>query len=567
MSAITYPLDTVGTSVLNLVTNEVHNPIMGSKAVFAIDSGSYYADSMVVTDAHGTVAKIGVDWYPSIPDEMITGISKKLCCHLVVLTNSALQMPVTVQYQTPGGGYNYVAQVFVDAFYRLGFHLLAKPWSIIFYNALTLPPIFFEYSKHQADQGIQVGFEYLITAMNRIADTLMYGDIYAHEVIRVYATDLMKWHLAQPDPHPQYLMKGDYVGMPSVYRPKNLLPLDNTTDIAIGTTLKASTYYALYGAVQTKSQYQVSTDLSFIGAALLQDVTKTSDFTVASIDPSIPPNTKVYWRVRYANSLNEWSQWSIPTAFTVGSNVGVSKVINLVGVSSYKLPSDVNVFSATGRGSDGGVVYIPPSSGAPAVWQEGQALWPTPAPFPMIIFYDGDTQYSTGMDTVGLGLVVIRTEQGEVRDKTISLSIGHGYVGFFNVAAVVPPGHWTGTTWVIDGSGPWPVTISGPFQVVRTDGTTVDNPRASVSIPDFYWGVMPMMLSPGSGPIPGSNQPFNGNATTLAVAGTSYSFPGGIGAPAPDAATIPFALESNGQTLSHSVPTGGTLTITYVTRT
>jgi hypothetical protein len=105
-----------------------------------------------------------------------------------------------------------------------------------------------------------------------------------------------------------------------ILTPTNVSPADETTDIGETPTLEGSPYYSLYGKTQKSSQWQVSTDPTFAttdydsGEVLGVGVTHT--VPAGNLDSA----ETYYWRVRYRDIDDVFSEYSTPTEFNTAAS-------------------------------------------------------------------------------------------------------------------------------------------------------------------------------------------------------------------------------------------------------
>ena len=105
-----------------------------------------------------------------------------------------------------------------------------------------------------------------------------------------------------------------------VVTPTNVSPADLATDIGETPTLTGSTYYSLYGKTQKSSQWQVSTDNTF--ATTDYDSGEVLGVGVTHVVPAsnLSVSTTYYWRVRYRDSDDTYSEYSTPTEFETSAS-------------------------------------------------------------------------------------------------------------------------------------------------------------------------------------------------------------------------------------------------------
>jgi hypothetical protein len=102
-----------------------------------------------------------------------------------------------------------------------------------------------------------------------------------------------------------------------VLTPTNVSPADEATDIGETPTLEGSPYYSLYGKAQKSSQWQIDTTPSFSSSPLVYDSGEVLGVGVTHAVPAgnLTASTTFYWRTRYRDIDDTWSDWSTPTEF------------------------------------------------------------------------------------------------------------------------------------------------------------------------------------------------------------------------------------------------------------
>jgi hypothetical protein len=105
-----------------------------------------------------------------------------------------------------------------------------------------------------------------------------------------------------------------------VVTPTNVSPADLATDIGETPTLTGSTYYSLYGKAQKSSQWQVSTDNTFATTDYDSGEVLGVGVTHAVPDGNLSASTTYYWRVRYRDTDDTYSEYSTPTEFETAAS-------------------------------------------------------------------------------------------------------------------------------------------------------------------------------------------------------------------------------------------------------
>lgn len=103
-----------------------------------------------------------------------------------------------------------------------------------------------------------------------------------------------------------------------VRTPANVSPANAATNVAATPTLTGSVFLSLYGLGQNGAQFQVSTSSDF--GTVLHDSGTLGAVTAYTLPTGVlAVSTTYFWRVRYRDEENVWSEWSAPTSFTTAS--------------------------------------------------------------------------------------------------------------------------------------------------------------------------------------------------------------------------------------------------------
>jgi len=105
-----------------------------------------------------------------------------------------------------------------------------------------------------------------------------------------------------------------------VATPTNVSPANAATDIGETPTLTGSTYLSLYGKTQKSSQWQVSTVSDFASTAYDSGEVVAVGVTHAVPAGNLSTSQLYYWRTRYRDSDDTWSDWSTATTFTTAAS-------------------------------------------------------------------------------------------------------------------------------------------------------------------------------------------------------------------------------------------------------
>ena len=107
-----------------------------------------------------------------------------------------------------------------------------------------------------------------------------------------------------------------------VATPTNVDPTDEETDIGEEPTLEGSLYYSLYGKTQKSSQWQIDETSDFSSSPLTYDSGEVLGVGVTHAVPAgnLQVSTTYYWRVRYRDSDDVYSEYSTPTEFETSAS-------------------------------------------------------------------------------------------------------------------------------------------------------------------------------------------------------------------------------------------------------
>lgn len=135
-------------------------------------------------------------------------------------------------------------------------------------------------------------------------------------------------------------------GFDEVLTPSNVSPANAATDIYDDGTLTASTFYTVYnGVTHAASQWQVSTSSAFTTTVIDTGDNVSSLTSYMMTAGVLDVSTTYYWRVRYKNSLGEYSSWSTGTSFTTAS---VFRFTESITISSDTTNYVLNTAKVTG---------------------------------------------------------------------------------------------------------------------------------------------------------------------------------------------------------------------------
>jgi hypothetical protein len=107
-----------------------------------------------------------------------------------------------------------------------------------------------------------------------------------------------------------------------ILTPSNVSPADEATDIGETPTLEGSPYFSLYGKTQKSSQWQIDTNANFNSSPLVYDSGEVLGVGVTHAVPAgnLEVSETYYWRVRYRDIDDTYSEYSTPTEFDTAAS-------------------------------------------------------------------------------------------------------------------------------------------------------------------------------------------------------------------------------------------------------
>ena len=107
-----------------------------------------------------------------------------------------------------------------------------------------------------------------------------------------------------------------------IVTPTNVSPADEAIDIGETPTLTGSAYLSLYGKTQKSSQWQIDETSDFTSSPLTYD---SGEVVAVGVTHAVPAgnlevSTTYYWRVRYRDVDDTYSEYSTPTEFATAAS-------------------------------------------------------------------------------------------------------------------------------------------------------------------------------------------------------------------------------------------------------
>jgi hypothetical protein len=125
----------------------------------------------------------------------------------------------------------------------------------------------------------------------------------------------------------------DNQGMLPPDQPVAVSPINGATDISLTPTLVASAFSHPQSKMHESSQFQVCDDSACASVAV--DSAEIAATTSWAVSPALNSGTHYYWRARYKDCCNMWSDWSDTT------NADFTTVCTLPGAAVKVSPPDV----------------------------------------------------------------------------------------------------------------------------------------------------------------------------------------------------------------------------------
>ena len=101
-----------------------------------------------------------------------------------------------------------------------------------------------------------------------------------------------------------------------IARPSNIQPASGASGVAVMPTLQSSAFAVGAGSdTHSKSQWQIASDAQL--TTVLYDSGEHGDLTTHAVTAPLQTLVTYHWRVRHKGASIGWSDWSLPTPFTV----------------------------------------------------------------------------------------------------------------------------------------------------------------------------------------------------------------------------------------------------------
>lgn len=176
---VRYPLDTTGINPDNFVSGEVHHLVDRQKRAIATTYGPFFNDSVSIVEVNtNRILTHGVHY---VFAELYQGATLKYgksVSGVIIVIDSNVLPDVSISYQVLGGEYSYSTDALVNL---LNAKIDDDP-TISWYNIIgkpdLLPP-----SQHLHDVGDVFGFEYVVQALERIRNAILWSDVPTYDAL------------------------------------------------------------------------------------------------------------------------------------------------------------------------------------------------------------------------------------------------------------------------------------------------------------------------------------------------------------------------------------------------
>lgn len=177
-----YPEDPTGVNPNNLVINEPHDLGPARNRAFVPTYGSYFTESMIVTEAvTNRVLTKGVHYIAAQLQQDASMAMDKEICAVVVVIDPDVRDSLLFTYQVVGGVFSTSASALAQMIENLDIDYRAVEWGAIIGKPTAFPP-----APHLHDIGDIYGFEYLVEALDALRNAILIGDEAAHDELRQY---------------------------------------------------------------------------------------------------------------------------------------------------------------------------------------------------------------------------------------------------------------------------------------------------------------------------------------------------------------------------------------------
>jgi hypothetical protein len=103
-------------------------------------------------------------------------------------------------------------------------------------------------------------------------------------------------------------------------KPVNQAPADSATDLQESPTVQGSAYNSVVGSTQQALQVQISTTDGDFSSPVYDSGTKPAGTSLSIPRGELGTDTTYYWRIRYQDGQETWSDWSDGTSFVTSAS-------------------------------------------------------------------------------------------------------------------------------------------------------------------------------------------------------------------------------------------------------
>lgn len=177
-----YPLDRTGHNPNNLVISEPHELPVNKVRAFVANHGPFFTRNVVLRET--TTGRIltpkthyvAAQLYP----EATADVGQEICS-IIVITDPTVLSPVEFTYQVLGGEFSADVAGLLAMIADLSIDERTVAWADILGKPTQYVP-----APHLHDAGDLYGLEYLVEALERLAQAILVGDEASHQELRNY---------------------------------------------------------------------------------------------------------------------------------------------------------------------------------------------------------------------------------------------------------------------------------------------------------------------------------------------------------------------------------------------
>lgn len=168
---VKYPLDPTGVATSNKVSAEPHTLRNSKVRPVVLKYGAFFNESIAIRDAaSGRILTRDVDYYGTVLYQLPTSAYGKEIYQIVVIVDQTCGADILVDYQALGGEYSYSWDAIVQMMQTLD--LDNRPTAFAY---LLGRPEAYNPAPHLHDAGDVYGFEYVVAAIERVAQAIRVG--------------------------------------------------------------------------------------------------------------------------------------------------------------------------------------------------------------------------------------------------------------------------------------------------------------------------------------------------------------------------------------------------------